>query len=66
MIIGGAELAGLAMAAELVDEVVVQVHPVLVGGGASAWSTGPRAELRLRGERRFPGGVVSLRYDVVR
>jgi len=66
MIIGGAELAALAMAAGLVDEVVLQVHPVLVGGGTSAWPTGSRAELALRGERRFPGGVVSLRYDVMR
>ena len=66
MIVGGAELAGLAMAAGLVDEVVLQVHPVLVGGGTSAWPTGPRAGLALRAEHRFPGGVVSLRYDVVR
>ena len=65
LLVGGAELAGAALRAGLVDEVGLFVFPVLVGGGRSAWSQGVRAGLELREERRFGGGVVHLRYDVV-
>jgi len=64
LLIGGAELAGLAMEAGLVDEVVLQVSPVLVGGGTTAWPRGLRTRLSLRAEHRFGGGVVGLVYDV--
>jgi dihydrofolate reductase len=64
LLVGGAELAGAALRADLVDEVRLFVFPVLVGGGRSAWGEDVRARLELREERRFGGGVVHLRYDV--
>jgi dihydrofolate reductase len=64
LLVGGAELAGAALRAGLVDEVRLFVFPVLVGGGRSAWGEDVRARLELREERRFGGGVVHLRYDV--
>jgi dihydrofolate reductase len=64
VLIGGAELAGVALRAGLVDEVGVFVTPVLVGGGRSAWGDDVRAQLELREEHRFGSGVVHLRYDV--
>jgi dihydrofolate reductase len=64
LLVGGAELAGAALRAELVDEVGLFVFPVLVGGGRSAWGEDVRARLELRAERRFGSGVVHLRYDV--
>jgi dihydrofolate reductase len=54
--IGGAELAGQAIAAGLVDELQLLLVPVLVGGGKQA----------LPDERRFQSGAVSLRYRVRR
>jgi dihydrofolate reductase len=65
LLVGGAELAGAALRAGLVDEVRLFVFPVLVGGGRSAWGDDVRARLELREERRFGGGVVHVRYDVV-
>jgi dihydrofolate reductase len=65
LLVGGAELAGAALRAGLVDEVRLFVFPVLVGGGRSAWGEDVRAGLDLREERRFASGVVHLRYDVV-
>ena len=62
--VGGAELAAQAMAAGLVDECHLLLHPVLVGGGKRALPDGVRAGLELLGERRFDGGVVYLRYGV--
>ena len=64
--IGGAELAATALRAGLVDEVVLYLFPVLVGGGKPALPAGVRAGLELLDERRFRGGAVHLRYRVVR
>lgn len=64
--IGGAELAGQALAAGLVDEVRLFISPVVVGGGKLALPAGLSAQLALTDERRFSNGVVYLRYDVLR
>jgi dihydrofolate reductase len=60
--IGGAELAGQAIAQELVDECHLLLGPVLVGGGKRALPAGVHAELELLNERRFRSGVVYLHY----
>lgn len=60
--IGGAELAGRAMADGLVDECRLLLTPVIVGGGKRALPAGVRAGLDLVEERRFRSGVVYLRY----
>jgi dihydrofolate reductase len=64
--IGGADLAGQALAAGVVDEVRLFVSPVIVGGGTRALPRGVRIDLRLRNERRFGNGVVYTAYDVAR
>ena len=60
--IGGAELAGQAMRAGLVDECHLLLNPVVVGGGKRALPDDFGARLELLGERRFGGGVVHLHY----
>jgi dihydrofolate reductase len=62
MTIGGAELAGQAIAEGLVDECYLFLGPVLVGGGKRALPDGVHAELGLLDERRFRSGVVLLHY----
>ena len=61
--VGGAELAGEAMAAGLVDECHMFLAPVIVGGGKRALPD-VRAQLELLAERRFRSGVVLLRYGL--
>ncbi|HVQ93624.1 MAG TPA: dihydrofolate reductase family protein [Mycobacteriales bacterium] len=63
--VGGAELAGQAMAAGLVDECSLFLGPIVVGGGKRALPDDVRAELELVAEHRFRSGVVHLRYRVV-
>jgi dihydrofolate reductase len=63
--VGGADLAGQAVEAGLVDEVHLLLHPVAVGGGKKALRDGVHARLELMDERRFRCGLVSLRYRVV-
>jgi dihydrofolate reductase len=60
--VGGAELAGQAIAAGLVEECHLFLNPVLVGGGKRALPDGVRASLTLVSERRFESGVVHLHY----
>ena len=60
--VGGATLAGEAMAAGLVDECHLFLSPVVVGGGTRALPDGLRVGLELLDERRFRSGVVHLRY----
>jgi dihydrofolate reductase len=60
--IGGAELAGQAIAAGLVDECQLFLGPVMVGGGKRALPDNIRAQLELLDERRFRRGVVHLHY----
>jgi dihydrofolate reductase len=62
--IGGAELAGQALALGLVDECHLFLGPVLVGGGKRALPDDVRVQLELLDERRFRNGVVYLRYRV--
>jgi dihydrofolate reductase len=60
--IGGAELAGEAIRAGVVDDCHLFLVPVLVGAGKRALPGGVRAQLHLLDERRFASGVVHLRY----
>ena len=60
--VGGAELAGEAIEAGLVDEYHLILVPVLVGGGKRAFPDGVRLDLELLDERRFAGGAAYLRY----
>jgi dihydrofolate reductase len=62
--IGGAELAGQALAAGLVDELHLFLGPVVVGGGKRALPDNLRVQLELLDERRFRRGVVHLHYRV--
>ena len=60
--IAGPTLAAEAIRAGLVDEYQFFVTPVIVGGGLAALPSGVRTLLDLAEERRFPNGVVYLRY----
>ncbi len=62
--VGGAELAGQAMAAGLVDELHLFLGPVVVGGGKRALPDEVQVQLDLLAERRFRNGVVYLHYRV--
>jgi dihydrofolate reductase len=62
--IGGAELTGVALEADLVDECHLFVHPVIVGGGKPAFRAGLRRNLELLETRRFDTGVMHLHYRV--
>jgi dihydrofolate reductase len=62
MTVGGADLAGQAIRAGLVDELQLFLVPTVVGGGKRAVPSGVRSDLELQDTRRFASGAVYLRY----
>ena len=62
--IGGIGIAAEAFRHGLVDECVLLVCPVVVGGGKPALPRGMRLDLELLEHRRFDNGVVGVRYEV--
>jgi dihydrofolate reductase len=62
--VGGAELAGVALDAGLVDECHLFFHPAVVGGGKPAFRPAVRHRLELLATRRFSTGVVYGHYRV--
>jgi dihydrofolate reductase len=62
MTVGGANLAGQAIKAGLVDELQLILVPIIVGGGKRALPNGVRSDLELLDTRRFASGTVYLRY----
>ena len=62
MTVGGADLAGQAVKAGLVDELQLFLVPVIVGGGKRVLPYGVRSDLELLDTRRFASGAVYLRY----
>ena len=66
-LVAGGALAAACFAADLVDDVFVALHPVLLGGG-TPWLAGVRSATMLTtlSERRHPSGVVQLAYRVER
>ena len=66
LLVGGPTLAAQALAAGLVDELVLFVWPIILGGRNPALPTGTRADLTLIDEHRFSSGVLQLRYRSTR
>ncbi|WP_129336802.1 dihydrofolate reductase family protein [Cellulomonas endophytica] len=62
--VGGATIAAEAFRHGLVDECVLVLCPVVVGGGKPALPRGLRLDLELLDEGRFANGWVHLRYRV--
>jgi dihydrofolate reductase len=62
--IGGATIAAEAFRHGLVDECVLLLCPVVVGGGKPALPRGLRLDLELLDHRRFANGVICVRHGV--
>ena len=62
--IGGAGIAAEAFRHGLVDECVLLLCPVIVGGGKPALPRGVRLDLELLDHRRFNNGVIYVRHAV--
>jgi dihydrofolate reductase len=65
-LMGGGELAAALLAADLVDEVGLNIHPVLLGSGIPVFrETGQRLTLQMTECRQIDGGCILANYRVV-
>lgn len=65
-VLGSGELVRSLHAAGLVDEYVLQVHPLVLGSGTRLFGDGTRADLALERSVTTTTGVVIAQYSVVR
>jgi dihydrofolate reductase len=65
-LLGGGELAQSLLAADLVDRIGLNVHPILLGSGIPTFrDPGRRVKLMLADWRPLEGGCVQVSYSVV-
>jgi dihydrofolate reductase len=62
--LGGANLARTFLSHDLIDELWIYVHPVVLGAGRPLFASADRTALRLVDMRAFGSGAVLLRYEV--
>lgn len=63
-LVGGGSLAGTCYAAGLLDEVVINLVPYLLGAGIPLLASGMERGLLLADQRHFQNGTVQLHYQV--
>ena len=64
-VMGGGELARSLFEADLIDEVGLNIHPILLGGGIPMFpAPGPRVTLKFLGSRVLSGGCVLVNFRV--
>lgn len=65
-IMGSGELIGALMAADLIDEYLLMIHPLVLGSGRRLFPEGVRVPLRLTDCTTTPTGVVIATYEPAR
>lgn len=65
-LMGGGELAESLLAAGLVDEIGLNIHPILLGSGIPVFRNSGRLKLTLKECRALDGGCVLVTYLVAR
>ncbi len=65
-IMGSGELIGSLMSADLIDEYLLMIHPLVLGGGRRLFPANVRAALRLTDSVTTVSGVVIATYEPAR
>lgn len=65
-LIGGGEINGFFLSHHLIDEIILSVHPVILGQGLPLFSCQlKQQDLRLLNCKTFPSGLVQVLYEVL-
>ncbi|MEO8033889.1 MAG: dihydrofolate reductase family protein [Acidobacteriota bacterium] len=63
-LVGGGEIVRMFLDANLIDEVVLSVHPIILGEGIPLFPTGGRVPLKFEKAISFDSGLVQLSYSM--
>jgi len=64
--LGGGEILSLFLNGELVDEIILSVHPIILGKGIPLFKNIKKSvKLRLLESIPFEGGLVQLHYCIL-
>jgi dihydrofolate reductase len=64
-LVGGPEMVSQLMGQRLVDEIILSVHPVILGNGIRLFEGDmPRHDLKLLSIQSFPSGLIQFHYVV--
>lgn len=62
---GGASLTTTLLNHKLVDELLLAVHPIVLGKGKAMFETKGRIQTKLIASKPYPSGLMSLHYEVI-
>jgi dihydrofolate reductase len=66
-LVGGSALVGEAIRADLLDELIVSVHPIVLGDGVPLFPRGlPKTQFQFIKSEAFNTGLVQLTYQKIR
>ncbi len=65
-LVGGSQLLSALLEAGLVDEMMIFVHPIILGKGIPLFRTLSERKLKLSGSKRFRSGLVLLHYEAAK
>lgn len=66
-LLGGGEIVSILLNADLVDEIILSVHPIILGKGIPLFSNiNKRVNLRLIESIPFESGLVQLCYSILK
>jgi dihydrofolate reductase len=63
---GSGELIHTLLARDLIDELLLMIHPLVLGSGSRLFPEGVHVSLELTGSEATPTGVVIATYEVAR
>ncbi|AZB72990.1 dihydrofolate reductase family protein [Synechococcus elongatus] len=66
-LVGGGQLVQQCLAADCLDQLIISIHPILLGSGIPLFSSGfPERHWQLIKTQAFPSGLVQCTYNRVR
>src|SRR3989344_6107538 len=63
-LLGGSEIITLLMNANLVDEIILSIHPIVLGNGIPLFINIKEIKIELVKSKKFDNGLLQLKYNV--
>ncbi len=65
-LVGGGEIVRIFMNNHLIDEIIISIHPIILGDGISLFNGAGETKLNLTKSKIFKNGLVQLNFKVLK